>query len=250
MHQRQNQRARSATAVAASSQQQQSGAGRGLLPPAWPRVALRLALCGATVGTLLDGIHSAVALQVYDLGPLRLETPLGALDTSLLVPPLLATWYAVMGLLFMAADSWAANSGDAATAAAARAAASGGAARVAAGYALLAANLELSAVLYSRGAGYGQILVALAVTWAASWWLLDRTKQGAALAVLCAMGAPAAELLLMSAFGTWHYSRPDVLGSFVSFVPCCYGGYVPLLAAFTRYLAQEPEGGGAPQAGG
>jgi hypothetical protein len=31
-------------------------------------------------------------VQVYDLAPLHLETPLGQLETSLLVPPLLATW--------------------------------------------------------------------------------------------------------------------------------------------------------------
>jgi hypothetical protein len=68
--------------------------------------------------------------------------------------------------------------------------------------------------------------------------------------VLCALGAPAAELVLMAAAHTWHYSRPDILqslggGGFVSFVPCCYGGYVPLLALFTRALAAR----GAPKPG-
>ncbi|KAI8473527.1 MAG: hypothetical protein J3K34DRAFT_466389 [Monoraphidium minutum] len=227
-------------------QQQAPGAAAPLLPPGWPRVVLRLAACGATLGTLLDGIHSAVALQVYDLAPLRVPTPLGDLETSLLVPPLLATWYAAMGALFMAADGWAARSGGAAAAAAAPDAPSAGA--VAAGYGLLAANLQLSAALYSNGAPYPQIAAALAATWCASWWLLDRTRRGAGLAVLCALGAPAAELLLMSWFGTWHYSRPDLFGAFVSFVPCCYGGYVPLLGAFTRHLAAAQgaaAGGGA-----
>ena len=47
------------------------------MPPSWPRVALRMALCGATVGTLLDGIHSAVALQVGALcaAGIKLATP-------------------------------------------------------------------------------------------------------------------------------------------------------------------------------
>ena len=154
-----------------------------------------------------------------------------------------------MAALTMAADGWASRGGDPATAAAARAAAEFGAPRVLAGYALLAANLELSALLYSNGVDYGTIFLALAATWAGSWWLLDRTRQGAALAVLCALGAPAAELVLMSALGSWHYSRPDVLGAFVSWVPCCYGMYVPLLVAFTRFLA-APQGAGQQLAAG
>ncbi|GBF96871.1 hypothetical protein Rsub_09876 [Raphidocelis subcapitata] len=211
-------------------------------PPAWPRVPLlRLALCGATLGTALDGIHSRVALQVYDLAPVRLETPLGPLDTSLLVPPLLATWYAVMGALLLAADAASPLGGAPSTAAARAAAAAGGWGRVAAGYGLLAANLQLSAFLYSRGVDYGSMTAALLATWAASWWALDRTRHGAALSLICALGAPAAELVLMSVFHTWHYSRPDLdfgaAGAFVSFVPCCYGGYVPQLAALTRHLA-------------
>lgn len=148
-----------------------------------------------------------------------------------------------MGLLVLAADRAAARAGDAPTAAARVAAAAGGALRVAAGYALLAASLELSALLYSNGFEYWQIFAALAAAWAASWYLLDRTKQGALLSIVCALGAPAAELVLMSAFHTWHYSRPDVAGVFVSWVPCCYGFYVPLLVAFTRHLASSAAAG-------
>jgi hypothetical protein len=141
-----------------------------------------------------------------------------------------------MGALFLLSDGWQAAAPS--TGAAYERAASGSWGRVAAGYGLLAANLELSALLYSNNYDYSTILVALAATWAGSWWLLDGTKQGAALSVVCSLGAPAAELVLMSVFHTWHYSRPDILGGlFVSFVPCCYGGYVPLLGAFTRYLA-------------
>jgi len=149
-----------------------------------------------------------------------------------------------MGALFLAADNSSPLGDPAATAAARAAATAGGWGRVTAGYGLLAANLELSALLYSNDVPYSTILAALAATWAVSWWLLDRTRQGAALAIVCALGAPAAELVLMSAFHTWHYSKADLsfgaLGSFVSFVPCCYGGYVPLLAAFTRHLAGRP----------
>jgi hypothetical protein len=159
-----------------------------------------------------------------------------------------------MGALFLAADALLPFGGAAATEAAAARAAAWGWPGVAAGYGLLASNLALSAALYSSGAGYGYgaIAAGLLATWTGSWWLLDRTRQGAALAVLCALGAPAAELVLMGAAHTWHYSRPDVLlglgGGFVSFVPCCYGGYVPLLALFTRTLvAEAPRAGGAPQ---
>lgn len=143
-----------------------------------------------------------------------------------------------MGGLILFADSRIA---DDATAAARRRATAGGAAGVAAGYGLLAANLQLSALLYVSGTPYPLITAALAATWAGSWYALDRTQQGAVLSLVCAAGAPLAELVLMSLFHTWHYSRPDLGGVFVSFVPCCYGGYVPLLAAFTRYLAAGAE---------
>lgn len=39
----------------------------------------------------------------------------------------------------------------------------------------------------------------------ANWALLDGTRQGVALATLCALGAPAAELLLLHFLPLWHY---------------------------------------------
>jgi heat shock protein 5 len=41
-----------------------------------------------------------------------------------------------------------------------------------------------------------------------TWLIFDGTLQGIALAMLCGLGAPATELLLMKAFGLWHYERP------------------------------------------
>ena len=240
-------------------QQQQQQQGTQQAPPAWPRVAARLALCGATLGTLLDGIHSRVALQVYDVAPLRVpllpggaaDSTAAVLETSLLVPPLLATWYAVMGGLVLAADAFWAERPD--TQAARARAARGGAAGAAAAYGLLAANLQLSATLYSGGdLPHPQIAAVLAATWAATWWLLDRTRQGALLSVVCAVGAPLAELALMAWGHTWRYPRGDLQllnggAPFVSFVPCCYGGYVPVLALLTRHLRARALGlgGGA-----
>ena len=57
-----------------------------------PRVLLRLAAIGGTLGPLVDAVHNQALLQ-YDLLPLTL----GALHTSWLVPPLLAVAYAVLG---------------------------------------------------------------------------------------------------------------------------------------------------------
>lgn len=61
--------------------------------------------------------------------------------------------------------------------------------------------------------------------------------QGAILAAVCALGAPASELLLLHAFGLWHYPRADILGgAFVSWVPLCYAFYTPALGNLSRFL--------------
>lgn len=60
-----------------------------------------MAVAGATAGTLLDGIHSKDALQIYDM----FAVEAGALKTSLAVPPLLAAFYMVLGALAPLADA-------------------------------------------------------------------------------------------------------------------------------------------------
>jgi hypothetical protein len=51
-------------------------------------------------GTFLDGIHSKVQLLVYDMLPVDLAQ----LHTSALVPPLLASFYVVLGGLVLWSD--------------------------------------------------------------------------------------------------------------------------------------------------
>lgn len=36
------------------------------------------------------------------------------------------------------------------------------------------------------------------------------TRQGLALAILCACAAPVSELVIMNVFGLWHYPHPNV----------------------------------------
>lgn len=219
-----------------STPQQQSVLQRAFAnPPQWGPFLGSLAVAGAVFGTALDGIHSRVGLQVYDVAPLQL----GPLTTSLLVPPLLLAFYVVLGLLACISDNLTATSS--ATQAARwrmdpRATGSSAAAYLAACFGVLALNLYVSASFFAAETSPAEILWVLGALAAVNWTCFDGTNQGVALGLLCALGAPAAELLLMSLTGCWHYSRPDLAGVFVSWVPLCYLFYVPAVSNLARYL--------------
>lgn len=167
---------------------------------------------------------------MYDVAPITL----GPLPTSLLVPPLLGTFYVMLGLLTVAADS---NTPGPATAAAVqRASNESSVGFLALNFGALAAALALSAYLYQSEQPSSVIFGALAAVTAVNWALFDRTKQGLGLAALCGLGAPAAEVVLMAATHCWHYPRADVAGVFVSWVPWCYAFYTPAVSNLARYL--------------
>lgn len=156
----------------------------------------------------------------------------GAMHSSLAVPPLLATFYLVMGGLITVADHKSVS--DPATQAALLRACSPS--FVALSFAALALLLQLSAYLYSQGYEYSQILALLSCAATANYLVFDGTRQGLMLAFVCGVGAPAAELALLQIWPLWHYSRPDLFG-FVSWVPACYFFYTPALTNLARYLA-------------
>lgn len=187
---------------------------------------LTMFLCGVGTGTLLDGIHSAVGLQVYDMFPVAV----GGLNTSWVVPPLLGLFYVVLGALHPITDNLV--EGEATQAARAR---SEDPAWLALGYGVLALNIKISATLYAADVPYWQIFLVLAALSAVNWRVFDGTVQGLALAAFCSVAAPASELVLLQLLPLWHYSRPDLLGSFVSWVPWCYFFYTPALGNLARY---------------
>lgn len=78
----------------------------------------------------------------------------------------------------------------------------------------------------------------LALGGAAHWAALDRTRQGLALCGLCAVAAPASELVIINWLGWWQYGAPDVLGAggFPSWVPWCYFFYTPSVLSLARWL--------------
>ncbi|KXZ44974.1 hypothetical protein GPECTOR_60g752 [Gonium pectorale] len=195
--------------------------------PEWAAFLGTLANSGATTGTLLDGIHSRVGLQVYDVAPLVL----GGLRTSLLVPPLLAAFYMVLGSLHPIMDNL--NPSPETDAARARCNDVGW---VALSFGALAALLYTSATLYDKGVPYWQIHAVLGTAALVNWRVFDGTRQGIALALLCGLGAPAAELVLLQLAHLWHYPRADLGDNFVSWVFWCYFFYTPALGNLARYL--------------
>jgi len=112
--------------------------------------------------------------------------------------------------------------------------------KMALSFAALAAMLELSAVLYSNDVPSNTICLALAACAAVNYLIFDSTKQGMAFAVLCAVGAPVAELVLMQSVGLWHYPHGDlaaaIAGGLPKWVPFCYFFYVPAVANYARFL--------------
>lgn len=238
-----------------------------LAPP--PRfsasTAAALFALGATLGTALDGIHTNVQLLQYDFGAVQV----GPLSTSAFVPPLLGTFYVVLGFLH-----------GALTAPAGPGAPAGSVTRelgiAAAAFGVLALNLEVSSLLFSAGlpsSATAAALIPLAVAnWAAFEGAAAREEQPApgglaalasrpalralALAAVCGAAAPFCELPLMSpaSFGLsfpplWHYTRPDwlpagswgVSAGINGFVPLCYFAYVPAVGRLRRALARIEE---------
>lgn len=195
-------------------------------------VLVTLAFSGATTGTLLDGIHSRVGVLVYDNAPLVV----GGLHTSAWVPPLLAAFYFVMGGLVIFFDSSMAQS-DPTTRGALKGASLS---KMVMSFGALAAMLELSAILYNSDMQSSTICIVLALCAALNYLIFDSTKQGLALALFCALGAPLVELVLMQSMHLWHYPLGDlhtnVAGGIARWVPFCYFFYTPALSNLARYL--------------
>jgi len=195
----------------------------------WATFLVVLGQMGAVIGTMTDGLHSSKALQVYDLGAIQL----GGLNTSLAVPPLLGIFYVVLGALVPFSDNIFPD--EPATQKAQERAKD--VPFIALSFGLLALLTYLSAVLYESGTPFNQISLVLGLGAFVNWFLLDGTKQGLALSTICAIGAPAAELVLLHFVPLWHYPRGDMLGgAFVSWVPWCYFFYVPAVQNLARFL--------------
>lgn len=203
-------------------------------------------------------VHSSKILSRTQVG----EFDLGGLHSSLWVPPLLAAFYVTVGILHTALDDIALTtrpydkgqpfgpllaalqgilSTPGNTAATRAAVDRSSIASLALNNGVIAALLYLSAVLYSDGWDYPQISAVLSVAALLSYKAFDGTRQGLALALLCAVAAPASEMVLINLFGLWEYGRPDVfgLGGFPSWVPWCYFFYTSGVGNLARLLQKQ-----------
>ncbi|KAL4458410.1 hypothetical protein ABPG75_013275 [Micractinium tetrahymenae] len=201
-------------------------------------IVATLGLTGSTIGTYMDGIHTRAQVLIYD----KLPLVHGGLHTSAVVPPLLAgkrrAFYMSLGGLYLKADSWLLERGDSATEAAYRRCNLG---TMCLSFGAVAATLALSSVLYASEVPPDQISLILAACAAANYLVFDSTKQGLALALLCALACPAAELMIMHILQLWHYPGATLFteiphSGMLAWVPWCYFAYTPAVAQLTRYL--------------
>ena len=110
------------------------------------------------------------------------------------------------------------------------------------GIGALAWLLEVSANLYMNDVPYIQIHGALLALTVFNWSILDATRQGTLLAVLCGIAAPLSEIAIVRVLGLWHYPRADVAG-IVSWTAWCYAFYTPALGNLARCLWSRAEEG-------
>jgi len=164
-----------------------------------PRSLWRLAGVGAIVGPAVDAVHNQ-ALLSYDVLPISVDLGFSVAKTSLLIPPLLALAYAVLGGLLpplaMALVGGSSPLRGAPGPTAALAVSS------------TVAIIKLSELLQLAELPPPAALFLLAVPCVMQWRLLDGSRASLALALLAAVGGPLAELPLMK-LGTWHYLVPD-----------------------------------------
>ncbi|KAL0025283.1 hypothetical protein WJX79_000409 [Trebouxia sp. C0005] len=188
---------------------------------------------GAVLGPALDGIHGTVHLLTYDSG----QFDMAGVQSSGWVSLLLGTFYAVIGALHILGDHWqdteALQTGQTIYR-------KQTVPYVMASVGTVALLLYTSAILYANNIDYTQIAVLLLVLASINFKLFEDTKQGLALAVLCACAAPVSELIIMNVFGLWHYPHPNVFQEFgrglPGWVSVCYFFYTPAVGNMARFI--------------
>lgn len=157
----------------------------------------KLACTGAIVGTGCDALHNQ-AILAYDRFPVHFELGIGSVSTSLLVPPLLALAYGVIGGVLPRLTSGI----------------SGGrlllpirSSRERALLAVLSTSCIIRASESLVSAPLGPAVSFLFVLALAQWALLDGSLATLALAAFVSVGGPLAELPLLLS-GSWHYLHP------------------------------------------
>ena len=178
------------------------------------------------------------------------------LHSSLSVPLLLGSYYAVLGALFLVLDRAAQNkigndrsaylalqqllSTDTNAAATAQIRDKLSWPFLSLNIGIVALLLYLSAVLYQKDVPYIVIAAVLAACGFLNWQTFDRTRQGLMLSLLSAVAAPLSELVIINVLGLWQYPHPDVFGAggVPSWVACCYFFYTPAVGNLARLLSK------------
>ena len=215
-----------------------SSSSQPAVPPLDPKALGLLALTGGVVGPAVDGIHNSVLLA-YDLFPVR---PFGLFSTSLLIPPLLAVAYALLGGVlpnilnrFLGDEEEASSSSSSSSSSSpllplVRLPSAGlqAAAAVASTVAVIRLSVTLHETSLLAAAPPASAPALLAAAALVQWAALDGTRGSLALALLAAVGGPVAEIPLMAGplAHAWHYLTPD---------------YFPLAGVFPA--AATPEAG-------
>lgn len=193
------------------------------LPSSTLRACAKLGVTGGLVGPVVDGIHNQALLQ-YDALPVEF---LG-LRTSLLVPPLLALAYPILGFALPRLLTK-----DAPT--------RGSLGRAVAAVLSTATIVKLSETVVDDGlAGVAVVAAAALLQWA----LLDASAVSFAVALAAAVGGPLAEIPFLAA-GAWHYLDPDYfpLGYGLNLItgPCYFAVTTDAIALSRFFLAAEEE---------
>lgn len=176
-------------------------------PPLSPKALFLLATTGGVVGPAVDGIHNSVLLQ-YDLFPVE---PLGLFKTSLLIPPLLAVAYTLLGAIlpYIVRQITGLPGETGVTKQLPLVRASSGI-QAALAVASTISIILLSKILHEDPSFTGTAsLSCLSGAALAQWALLDGTAASLLLATTAAFGGPVAEIPLMEFGGAWHYLTPD-----------------------------------------